>query len=308
MAQPRRRGGREHGQKASGGDAARPVAEHSGREAVVRHDQPRGLGRIVELARADRRERQIPECPATLPALVTGLGGDAFGLGGRIEARQRLEPVDPGQTVPTLAAPLGVEKVVGKRVGVLCGEAQRTDPLLDLHGGEDTYGMVPEAKLENGVPQGEGWFVVNARDSRWLYNELGAYCPFEGKDDARFEQLGINLNVLPPGMPMAMYHEEPGQEGFLVLRGECLLVVEGEERPLRTWDFVHCPPRTKHVILGAGESPALVLAVGARKGGASYPVDETAVRLGAGVSEEVASPKEAYAKFSPLEEGPAPEL
>ena len=86
--------------------------------------------------------------------------------------------------------------------------------------------MVPEAKLENGVPQGEGWFVVNAHDSRWLHNELGAYCPFEGKDDAAFEQLGINLNVLPPGMPMAMYHEEPGQEGFLVLRGECLLVVE----------------------------------------------------------------------------------
>ena len=114
-------------------------------------------------------------------------------------------------------------------------------------------------------------------------------------------------------MPMAMYHEEPGQEGFLVLRGECLLVVEGQERPLRTWDFVHCPPRTKHVILGKGDSPALVLAVGARKGGASYrgasyPVDETVVRLGAGVSAEVASPKEAYANFSPLEEGPAPEL
>jgi uncharacterized cupin superfamily protein len=168
--------------------------------------------------------------------------------------------------------------------------------------------MVPEAKLEDGVPQDKGWFVVNARDSRWLHNELGAYCPFEGKDDARFEQLGINLNVLPPGKPMAMYHDEPGQEGFLVLRGECLLIVEGQERPLKTWDFVHCPPRTKHVILGAGTSPAVVLAVGARKGGASYPVDETAVRLGAGVEREVESPAEAYAKFSPPEEGPAPDL
>ena len=168
--------------------------------------------------------------------------------------------------------------------------------------------MVPEAKLESGVPQGQGWFVVNAHDSRWLHNELGAYCPFEGKDDAAFEQLGINLNVLPPGMPMTMYHEEPGQEDFLVLRGECLLIVEGQERPLKAWDFVHCPPRTKHVIVGAGESPAVVLAVGARKGGASYPIDETAVRLGAGVDKEVASPKEAYARFSPVEEGPAPEL
>ena len=168
--------------------------------------------------------------------------------------------------------------------------------------------MVPEAKLENGVPQGEGWFVVNARDSRWLYNELGAYCSFEGKGEAAFEQLGINLNVLPPGMPMAMYHEEPGQEAFLVLRGECLLLVEGQERPLKAWDFVHCPPRTKHVIVGAGEAPALVLAVGARKGPASYPVDETAVRLDAGVDKEVASPAEAYARFSQLEEGPAPDL
>src|SRR5258705_12410849 len=168
--------------------------------------------------------------------------------------------------------------------------------------------MVAEAKLEPGVPQGEGWFVVNAHDSRWLHNELGAYCPFEGKDGAAFEQLGINLNVLPPGMPMAIYHEEPGQEGFLVLRGECLLIVEGQERPLKTWDFVHCPPRTNHVILAAGEGAAVVLAVGARKGGASHPIDETAVPPGAGVDKETAAPKEAYAGFSPIEEGPAPDL
>jgi uncharacterized cupin superfamily protein len=210
--------------------------------------------------------------------------------------------------VAPLATPLGVQKVVGKRAGVRFRETERTDPLRDLHGGEDTYGMVPEAKLENGVPQGEGWFVVNAADSRWLYNELGAYCSFEGKGEAAFDQLGINLNVLLPGMPMAMYHEEPGQEGFLVLRGECLLVVEGQERPLKAWDFVHCPPRTKHVIVGAGEASALVLAVGARKGPASYPVDETAVRLGVGVDKEVASAAEAYARFSQLEEGPAPDL
>lgn len=168
--------------------------------------------------------------------------------------------------------------------------------------------MVPEAELDGGVPKTAGWFVVNAREARWLHNEMGAYCGFEGKDDAGFPELGINLNVLQPGVPMAMYHEEPGQEAFLVLRGECLLIVEGQERPLRTWDFVHCPPTTKHVILGAGEGPALVLAVGARKGPASYPVDETAVRLGAGVEKEVASPAEAYAGYSRPSEGPAPEL
>jgi uncharacterized cupin superfamily protein len=107
---------------------------------------------------------------------------------------------------------------------------------------------------------------------------------------------------------MAMYHEEPGQEDFLVLRGECLLIVEGEERPLGPWDFFHCPPRTKHVIVGAGTKPAIVLAVGVRKGRATYPIDAVAVRHGAGVDRELDSPAEAYARFSKPEEGPAPEL
>ena len=168
--------------------------------------------------------------------------------------------------------------------------------------------VIPEAKLEDGMPQSAGWFVVNARESRWLHNELGAYCGFEGEGDGQFDQLGVNLNVLPPSVPMAMYHEEPGQEDFLVLRGECHLIVEGEERPLRQWDFVHCPPQTKHVIVGAGTEPALVLGVGARKGQATYPLDEAAVRHGAGAEQATDSPAEAYARFSRPEEGPAPEL
>ena len=151
------------------------------------------------------------------------------------------------------------------------------------------------------------WFVVNARDARWVWNEMGGYCNFED-GDVRFEQVGINLNALHPGVPMAMYHEEPGQEDFLVLKGEALLIVEGEERPLKAWDFVHCPPHTKHVILGAGDGPSLVLAVGARKGQATYPVDEAAVRHGAGVETATSSPKDAYAKYGPLEEGPASDL
>jgi len=158
--------------------------------------------------------------------------------------------------------------------------------------------VVPEAKLEGGVPQTPGWFVVSAQGTRWLYNEMGWYDGFEGKGEAAFQELGINLNVLHPGLPMAMYHEEPGQEAFLVLRGECLLIVEGQERPLKAWDFFHCPPMTKHVILGAGDGPALVLAVGARKGKAAYPVDETAIRHGAGVEREGASPADAYAAYS----------
>ena len=168
--------------------------------------------------------------------------------------------------------------------------------------------MVPEARLESGVPQDRGWFVVNARDARWLRNEMGDYCGFDGEGDAAFPKLGISLNVLQPGVPMATYDEEPGQEAFLVLSGECLLIVEGQERPLKTWDFFHCPSRTKHVILGAGNGPALLLAVGARKGPASYPVDETAVRHRAGVAEEVTSPADAYAAYSRPQEGAAPDL
>jgi uncharacterized cupin superfamily protein len=164
--------------------------------------------------------------------------------------------------------------------------------------------MVPEAQLEQTdaglVAKGDGWFVLNARDSRW-YHAAGraAFCDFEG--DAEFSQLGINVTVLGPGQPMAMYHWEADQEDFLVLAGEAILIVEGEERPLRAWDFVHCPPDTKHVIVGAGDAPCVVVAVGARDksvdnpdwGG--YTVDETALRHGAGVEQETTEPEEAYA-------------
>ena len=94
--------------------------------------------------------------------------------------------------------------------------------------------MVPEAPLERAehglMPAGEGWFVVNVGDARWEDGgPLGMWVTFEG-DGARFEQVGVNLTLLQPGQPACMYHAEEGQEGFLVLAGECLLLVEGEER------------------------------------------------------------------------------
>ena len=166
-----------------------------------------------------------------------------------------------------------------------------------------------EAKLEGGVPQTAGWFVVNARDARWLHNDMRSVCKFGGEGEAHFDDLGIGLYWLMPGRPMAMYHHEAGQEDFLVLRGSCLLIAEGEERPLREWDLVHCPPRTPLVIV-AGDEPALVLAVGARKekGSVFYPVDPAAVRRGAGVERETGSPAEAYARFSAPKGGPAPDI
>ena len=119
--------------------------------------------------------------------------------------------------------------------------------------------MVPEAPLEptdSGLVQaGEGWFVVNARAARWRYAEgRGGVCPFG--DEPAFPQVGVNLFVLGPGEPMAMYHWEVDQEDFLMLAGAAILIVEGEERPLRQWDFVHCPAGTRHVIVGAGDGPS----------------------------------------------------
>lgn len=171
--------------------------------------------------------------------------------------------------------------------------------------------MVPEAPLEDAgaglVPAAEGWFVMNAREARWLdRNERGASLPLTGWDELEaetyFPQLGINLVRLGPGQPMAMYHWENDQEDFLVLSGHALLIVEGEERPLRQWDFVHCPPETGHVIVGAGNNPCTILAMSSREHQASgtwgaYTVDEAALRHGAGVDEETTDEEIAYARF-----------
>jgi uncharacterized cupin superfamily protein len=149
------------------------------------------------------------------------------------------------------------------------------------------------------APDGDGWFVLNARDSRWRdYGPLGKGCNFEGKRP--FKQLGINLNVLGPGESLGLYHREAKQEGFLVLAGECLLIVEGETRTLKTWDFFHCPGGTAHVIVGAGDEPSVLLAVGARGGGKglAYLVSPVALEHGAGVDEETTRYTDAYARFS----------
>ena len=167
--------------------------------------------------------------------------------------------------------------------------------------------MVPEAPLERtdgGLePRGAGWFVVNAREARWLTGDFGSYTRFEGPDDAKFRQIGMNIGVLQPGQPTCMYHREDEQEDFLVLSGECVLVVEGEERRLRQWDFVHCPPWTDHVFVGAGDGPCAILAVGARTGGGVvYPVSEVALEHRAGVEKEATSGAEAYAGLPPDED------
>jgi uncharacterized cupin superfamily protein len=158
--------------------------------------------------------------------------------------------------------------------------------------------MIPEAALKRTdgglVPEGEGWFVLNAREARWLEGGFGAYTRFEG--ETRFPKVGINIGVLEPGQPACMYHGEDEQEDFLVLSGECLLLIEGQERHLRAWDFVHCPAWTEHVFVGAGEGPCAILAVGTRVSDeVIYPASELAQRHGAGVERETRDADEAYA-------------
>ena len=174
--------------------------------------------------------------------------------------------------------------------------------------------MTREARLEDAgsglVPVEDGWFVVSVRDAAWLANDcFGHRCVFEADvpvvrhrpelEPRRFPQIGVNLAVLEPGKPSGLYHAETDQEAFLVLSGECDLVVEGEERHLRAWDFFHCPAGTAHVFVGAGDDACVVLMLGARSDGrrTSYPVDPAALRRGAGVATATDAPREAYARL-----------
>jgi len=148
------------------------------------------------------------------------------------------------------------------------------------------------------VVDGDGWFVVNARESRWKdEGALGAYCTFEGKK--RFPHFGINISVLEAGEGLGMYHREKGQEAFLVLAGECTLIVEGRERTLTAWDFFYCAPETEHIIVATSEQSAVILAVGARgrgAGGVLYTACKAAARHGASVARETSDSAVAYAK------------
>jgi quercetin dioxygenase-like cupin family protein len=175
--------------------------------------------------------------------------------------------------------------------------------------------MVEEARLEDAgsglTPVGPGWFVVNVADAAWVRNDaFGNRCNFESSkrvlmerpdlEPQMFAETGFTLAVLEPGKPSGMYHAESRQEDFLVLAGECLMVIEEQERRLKAWDFVHCPPGTNHIFVGAGDGPCVIFMTGARHEESTivYPVSEAARRYDAGVEAETPSPHEAYARFS----------
>jgi len=171
--------------------------------------------------------------------------------------------------------------------------------------------MVERAKLEqteNGtVPSGDGWFVLNARDAAWWQSDyFGASTSFEGEPE--FPEYGMNIHVLWPGQPNGLYHRESVQEDFLVVSGECLVLVEGEEHRLQAWDFVHCPAGTDHIFVGAGAGPCVIVMAGSRaEHTIVYPVSELALSYGAGVTEEATTGKVAYAGVPETTPGPCPE-
>jgi quercetin dioxygenase-like cupin family protein len=148
------------------------------------------------------------------------------------------------------------------------------------------------------APVTDGWFVVNVHDAEWWVAETrGARCAFEneyGDPPVEFAQFGINLTVLEQGQTV-LYHAESNHEAFLVLAGECALLVENEERRLRRWDFFHCPPWTEHGFAGVGEEPCVILMVGSRSSpDVRYPVSALAERHGASVAEETSDWRQAY--------------
>ena len=173
--------------------------------------------------------------------------------------------------------------------------------------------MIGEATLKETeaglVPDSAGWFVMNAREARW-FERPGAMLslPLTGADEYEaetfFPMLGMAIRVVIPGQPSTTYHWETEQEDFLVLHGEAMLIVEGQERPVKQWDFVHCPPETRHAFAGIGDSPCVLLCASSRqfqKDGpwGYYCADETAARYNAASPEDTQDDELAYAHFPP---------
>jgi uncharacterized cupin superfamily protein len=151
-------------------------------------------------------------------------------------------------------------------------------------------------------PADDGWFILNLAEIGWeTVPGGGIWCGFESPA-ARSSLLGIGVHVLYPGDAPGFYHAESNQEGFLVLSGECVAIVEGEERRMGAWDYLHCPPDTAHITVGAGDGPCAILMVGTRSPDRTirYEPDPAAARHGAAVAVATDSPREAYADRPPI--------
>jgi uncharacterized cupin superfamily protein len=144
-------------------------------------------------------------------------------------------------------------------------------------------------------PEGDGWYVLNVADAPVSAGEGRGHSFRLARDPV----YGLNVRVFEPGQATSLYHAESNQEDFLVLLGECVLLVEGEERRLRQWDLFHAPPWTEHTFVGAGDGPCAVLMIGvnAPEEQIVYPPNEVAARHGASVERETEAPGEAYSSM-----------
>jgi hypothetical protein len=162
--------------------------------------------------------------------------------------------------------------------------------------------MVPESQLEKTehglVSKGEGWFVLNKRDAVWRHVDgrgasasLAPISKASGNSSSSASIRSCSGSGRTDGhVPLE------GRSGGLPRGvGEAVLIIEGEERQLRAWDFVHCPPNTKRVIGGAGSGPCFVIAVGAREHdslcvtGVVYVIKSIRIRARGGISAGAAS-------------------
>jgi uncharacterized cupin superfamily protein len=148
----------------------------------------------------------------------------------------------------------------------------------------------------------DGWFVQNVKDAHWIGSpEFGRSAIFGDPEAYRGWDVGVRLHVLEPGKPNCRYHREDAQEDFLVLSGRCRLLVNGEERSLGPWDFVHCPPGVSHVFVGAGDGPCVVMMIGQRKEGRAifYPRHAPAREVNAEAPQPTPDPQVAYSDVTP---------
>jgi uncharacterized cupin superfamily protein len=149
--------------------------------------------------------------------------------------------------------------------------------------------------------------VMNVADAPAFSHSRRATVVHFEPDDAPWPDTGVNIQIMQPGQPNCRYHSEPVQEDFLVLYGECIAILDGRERPLRQWDFLHCPAGIEHVFVGAGDTPCAVLMIGSRrKDEAHYPVNDVAAKYDASVTSATDEPDEAYADWRQEPRRPTP--
>ena len=79
------------------------------------------------------------------------------------------------------------------------------------------------------------------------------------------ESFGLNVVEIEPGYSIPEHDEleRDQEEVFVVLDGECVMVVDGEDHPAPAGTFVRVAPKPLRTIRNDGDAPARVLIVSA---------------------------------------------